>query len=99
VPGLDGRAVPRLLAIVPAGLVALALTGYGLLSVAVMVRSLVDGTMSGPEFVHGWAVASTLLVFCGWGVALGVTTVGYALTTRRHPTEAPVRMDQPMHAA
>ncbi|MFC4020347.1 hypothetical protein ACFOW4_20715 [Micromonospora sp. GCM10011542] len=82
VPGLRGRPVPRLLAVIPAGMVALALVTYGVLSVAVFGRQVLTGDTPWSEVREGWAVAATLLVFLSWGVALGVTTAGYALVTR-----------------
>ncbi|MFG3558307.1 hypothetical protein ACGGAQ_28400 [Micromonospora sp. NPDC047557] len=81
VPGLGGRGVPRLLAVIPAGVVALALVAYGVLSVAVFVGRLVTGDLPWSDVVQGWAVAATLTVFLAWGVSLGVTTTGYALAT------------------
>ena len=78
VPLLAGRPVPRLLAVIPAGLVAISLVTYGVLSTGVFLDDL-----SWAEVRDGWAVAGTLLVFLGWGVALGVTTAGYARVTRR----------------
>ncbi|GAA3381908.1 hypothetical protein [Cryptosporangium minutisporangium] len=82
VPALGDRAVPRLLALVPAGIVAVALVTYGALSVGVLVRSLADGSRTWSDLAEGWAVAATLLVFVGWGVALGATAVGYHRATR-----------------
>ncbi|GIF63278.1 hypothetical protein Ais01nite_13130 [Asanoa ishikariensis] len=82
VPGLRGRPVPRLLAVIPAGTVALTLVTYGILSAAVLVRQVLAGDTLWSEVRQGWAVTATLLVFVGWGVALGVTAVGYAITTR-----------------
>lgn len=81
VPVLGGRRVPRLLAMIPAGVVALALVTYGVLSVAVFVGQLLAGDLPWSDVWDGWAVSATLLVFLGWGVALGVTTTGYALAT------------------
>ncbi|WP_229068878.1 hypothetical protein [Actinoplanes sp. DH11] len=82
VPGLHDRQVPRLLALIPAGTVAIALAVYGLLSSAVLGRRLATGETPWSEVLDGWAVTATLLVFLGWGVALGITAVGYARTTR-----------------
>jgi hypothetical protein len=82
VPMLHGRRVPPLLALVPAGVVAAALVTYGLLSMSVLVRSLVDGSTTRAQLADGWAVTATLLVFAGWGVALAGTAVGYHLATR-----------------
>lgn len=82
VPGLGGRMVPRLLAVIPAGVVAVALTTYGTLSLAVFAGQLATGEVRWTDVREEWAVAATLLVFLGWGVSLGVTTAGYAATTR-----------------
>ncbi|MET8043746.1 hypothetical protein ABZU25_23130 [Micromonospora sp. NPDC005215] len=85
VPGLGGRPVPRLLAVVPAGAVALTLVTYGVLSSAVFLGRLLSGELPWSDVWDGWAVAATLLVFLGWGVSMGVTTAGYALSTRSRP--------------
>ncbi|MEO3772172.1 hypothetical protein [Micromonospora sp. B9E7] len=82
VPGLGGRRVPRLLAVLPAGVVALALVTYGVLSVAVFVGQLRTGDLPWSEVWEEWATSATLLVFLGWGVSLLITTTGYALATR-----------------
>ena len=82
VPMWRGRRVPPPLALVPAGAVALTLIAYGVLSSAVVVRGLADGSTSRAELAEDWAVAATLLVFAGWGVALAVTAAGYHLATR-----------------
>jgi hypothetical protein len=81
VPGLRGRPVPRLLAAVPAGTVAITLVAYGVLSTAIFTGQLLSGDLTGADLRDGWAVAATLLVFLGWGVALGVTTFGYLRAT------------------
>ncbi|MEV2240392.1 hypothetical protein [Micromonospora sp. NPDC049891] len=83
VPGLRNRQVPPLLAVIPAATVALALVIYSVLSGAVFVGQLHAGELRWSDVREEWAVAGTLLVFLGWGVALGVATVGYALTTGR----------------
>ncbi|MBM2619571.1 hypothetical protein JIG36_28910 [Actinoplanes sp. LDG1-06] len=74
VPLLGSRRVPRLLALIPASTVSLALVFYGVLS----ATAAVGGTLSRAD----WAVFGTLFVFAGWGVALGVTTAGYYAATR-----------------
>ncbi|RAN99371.1 hypothetical protein GAR05_02616 [Micromonospora saelicesensis] len=84
VPGLNGRQVPRPLAVLPAGVVALTLVTYGVLSIAVLVGRLLTGETHWSDVWDGWAVTATLLVFLGWGVSLAVTTTGYALTTSTH---------------
>ncbi|MCG5438705.1 hypothetical protein [Micromonospora foliorum] len=81
VPGLHGRQVPRRLAVIPAGVVALTLVTYGVLSIAVLVGDLLAGDTRWSDVWDGWAVTATLLVFLGWGVSLAVTTTGYALAT------------------
>ncbi|MET8359576.1 hypothetical protein [Micromonospora sp. NPDC005171] len=81
VPGLHGRKVPRQLAVIPAGVVALTLVTYGVLSIAVLVGELLTGDTRWSDVWDGWAVTATLLVFLGWGVSLAVTTAGYALAT------------------
>jgi hypothetical protein len=87
-PGLRDRRVPPLLAVVPAGVVALALVTYGILSGAVLVWQVLRGETQWSDVRAGWAVTGTLLVFLCWGVALGVTTTGYAIATRRRPEPA-----------
>jgi hypothetical protein len=84
VPRLAGRRVPRLLAVVPAGVVAAALTAYGLVSAGVMTTALVTGATTWSQLAAGWAVAATLLVFIGWGAVLGAATLGYHRVTRPH---------------
>ncbi|MEU8299682.1 hypothetical protein AB0C04_20705 [Micromonospora sp. NPDC048909] len=96
VPGLRGQPVPRLLAVIPAGVVSLALVTYGALSVSVFVRQLLAGDTHRPDVWEGWAVAATLLVFLGWGVSLGVTTTGYALTTGRRNRPPACRPEPPI---
>ncbi|MGK5682625.1 hypothetical protein [Actinoplanes sp. URMC 104] len=80
-PVVGGRGVPRLLALVPATTVALALVVYGGLSFA----ELAGGTATWGEAADNWAVTGTLLVFVGWGVTLAATTAGYYLATRPEP--------------
>ncbi|SHN74240.1 hypothetical protein [Cryptosporangium aurantiacum] len=82
VPHLGGRAVPRLLALVPAGTVAAALVAYGLLSTAALIAALADGSSSGADVLSGWAATGTLVVFVAWGGTLGATAVGYHVATR-----------------
>lgn len=82
VPVLAGRRVPRHVVLVSAGLVAMALVTYGALSVEKMLGDLATGAADVADLASGWAVTATLLVFLGWGVTLGVTTVGYHLVTR-----------------
>ncbi|MEU8228258.1 hypothetical protein AB0C12_01515 [Actinoplanes sp. NPDC048967] len=88
VPGLGGRRVPRLLAVLPAGTVAAALVTYGVLSFAVFAEQVLDGQRSWAQVLQSWATVATLLVFLGWGVAVGVTTAGYVVATSGSPDRA-----------
>jgi hypothetical protein len=81
-PGLTGRRVPRLLALIPAGVVALALISYGLIGLGMITEALFAGRTTWSELRSGWAVAGTEVAFLAWGVALGVATLGYHLVTR-----------------
>ncbi|TYB40281.1 hypothetical protein FXF50_00645 [Micromonospora sp. AP08] len=67
---------------------ALTLVTYGVLSIAVLVRQVLTGDTQWSDVREGWAVTATLLVFLCWGVALGVTTTGYAIATRPRPERA-----------
>ncbi|QUH00225.1 hypothetical protein HUO13_04840 [Saccharopolyspora erythraea] len=81
VPVLRGRQVPRLLAVIPAGVASVALVSYGLLGVALIARALLTGT-TWAELGQVWAYAATEAVFLLWGVALAAATFGYHLATR-----------------
>ena len=81
-PLLAGRRVPRLLALIPAGVVAVSLISYGLISSWFLVNGLRTGTTTWSELRSAWAVALTVPVFLAWGAALGVTAFGYYLVTR-----------------
>ncbi|MGW4947178.1 hypothetical protein ACWEOZ_36960 [Actinoplanes sp. NPDC004185] len=85
VPVVGGRRVPRLLAVLPAGTVAVALVTYGVLSFGVFAGQVLDGQQSWAQVRTGWATVATLLVFLSWGVAVGVTTAGYVVATRASP--------------
>ncbi|MEU5931623.1 hypothetical protein [Micromonospora sp. NPDC047187] len=58
VPGLHGRQVPRRLAVIPAGVVALTLVTYGVLSIAVLVGELLTGDTRWSDVWDGWADAA-----------------------------------------
>jgi hypothetical protein len=81
-PGLGGRRVPRLLAVLPAGTVAITLVAYGVLSFGAFAGQVLDGEQSWAQIREGWATVATLLVFLSWGVAVGVTTAGYIVATQ-----------------
>lgn len=78
VPLLGGHPVPRMLAVVPAGTVALALFAYGVLSFGVFLSA-----QGWANAARDWALIATLPVFSVWGLAVGVTTAGYVSATRR----------------
>ncbi len=84
VPWLAGRRVPRPLALVPAGIVALSLTCYGVISSWIVLDGLRTGETTWSQIRTGWAVTATVVVFLVWGIALGVATWGYELLTRVH---------------
>ncbi|MFE9694989.1 hypothetical protein [Micromonospora sp. NPDC005806] len=73
-PGLAGRRVPPLLAVVPASLVAIAVTAGTL------------GELANPEFWHamgGFSSATApMLLWPLWGPALGAATLAYHLRRR-----------------
>ncbi|GAA2757703.1 hypothetical protein [Actinopolymorpha rutila] len=81
-PLLAGRRVPRLLALVPAGVASVALTSYGLIGVSMIATALVDGQTTWAGLAAAWAVTGTEVLFLAWGVALGVATLGYHRLTR-----------------
>jgi hypothetical protein len=91
VPVLRGRTIPRLLVLVPASVVALSLVAYGLISSWVLVADVRSGDTSWSELWAGWAVALTVVVFLGWGVALALAAWGYHLVTRPQREDAHVR--------
>ena len=78
-PLLGDRRVPRMLAIVPAGVVAVALVSYGILGLGIVGRGLAAGSVTWSALARGWAVFGTEIVFLTWGIALAVATVGYYL--------------------
>ncbi|MCW3815886.1 hypothetical protein ONA91_15685 [Micromonospora sp. DR5-3] len=81
-PWLGGRRVPRLLALVPAGVVAVALISYGVIGICLMTEALLAGTVTWPQLRSEWAVVGTEIVFLAWGLALGVAALGYHQVTR-----------------
>ncbi|MBY8875930.1 hypothetical protein K7640_29285 [Micromonospora sp. PLK6-60] len=90
-PGLGGRRVPRPLALVPAGVVAVSLVAYGLLSAAALVGGLLGGTTGWADLRSGWAVTATVPVFLAWGVALGMAAYGYHRLTEMSVQAQPGR--------
>lgn len=81
-PVVGGRPVPRLLALIPALLVAGLLAQYGAMLTGCSSVTLLGVTDScydtGRDYlVHNWAFTATYPVFLAWGVTLGATAVGY----------------------
>ncbi|GES28241.1 hypothetical protein AB0G60_01065 [Streptomyces angustmyceticus] len=81
VPGLGGRRVPVLAAVVPAGLGATVLT---LLFPYALIMSglgrMLDGTPGSGVITHGWqtvAFAVAYVPLAAWGPLLGIVTVHY----------------------
>ena len=81
IPGLGGRRVPALAAVVPAGLGATVLTllfPYALIMLS--LGRMINGTRGTGVIVHGWqAVAFTMTYapLAAWGPLLGIVTVHY----------------------
>jgi hypothetical protein len=70
-PGLGGKRVPPVLAIVPASIAAILLTIDGL----AIWRIWLTG---GPSLLEdGWGTVTPALVFMPWGIALGLATYAY----------------------
>ncbi|MFU8870399.1 hypothetical protein [Micromonospora sp. SL4-19] len=82
IPWWAGHRVPRLLALIPAGVVAVALTSYGLIGIYLMTEALVTRTVTWSQLWSEWAVVGTEFVFLAWGLALGVAALGYHQVTR-----------------
>ncbi|MFE9201924.1 hypothetical protein [Micromonospora sp. NPDC007230] len=82
VPWWGGHRVPRLLALIPAGVVAVALTSYGLIGIYLITEALVAGTVTWSQLRSDWAVVGTEFVFLAWGLALAVAALGYHQVTR-----------------
>jgi hypothetical protein len=81
-PLVGGRPVPRLLALVPAGIAAVALVSYGLLGLWLITADLAAGRTTPAALLGQWMAAGTEVVFLGWGVALAAATWEYARLTR-----------------
>lgn len=80
-PGLAGRRVPVLLAVVPALLVSLLVTSAGLM----FVRLWLTGGLS--AFDGNWAALVPELLWPLWGVALAAATLAYWLRRREPRSE------------
>ena len=87
-PGIGGRAVPRLLVLLPGAGVALLLAVYGLFGWIMMGHDLMTGETSVSALVSGWAVFTTEVAFVVWGAALGIGVLEYARATRCTPCAA-----------
>ncbi len=84
----------RWFVVVPAGVVAIALTAYGLLGIGLMSTDLLSGATTVEDLGASWAVALTELVFLVWGVALGGAVLSRAaegVTSVESASDAAVR--------
>jgi hypothetical protein len=89
VPGLGGRRVPVMAAVVPAGLGATALLVFPYALVMIASGRMVDGTPAAP-ITAGWQTPVfwvAYLPLAAWGPLLGVLTVHY-YRRRRGPAPA-----------
>ncbi|MET9022520.1 hypothetical protein ABZV93_21325 [Actinopolymorpha sp. NPDC004070] len=82
VPRLGGRRVPRLLALVPAGVISVAVTSYGVIGVSMIATALLDGQTTWAGLASSWAITGTEVLFLAWGVTLSIATLGYHHLTR-----------------
>jgi hypothetical protein len=81
-PRHAGRRIPPPLAMLPAGLVAVALCAYGVIGMVVMTTDIAAGRETLDSLLTAWAVVGIQVVFLVWGVALAVATWGYHQATR-----------------
>jgi hypothetical protein len=82
-PFIGGRRVPPALAIVPASIVAVLVTGAGLM----YIRLVLSGRLGITEVLdldlgENWATIAPELLWPLWGVALGAATYAYYLRRR-----------------
>lgn len=79
IPGLGGRRVPVLAAVVPAGLGAAVLLVFPYALVMFAFGRMINGSPGG-LIVHGWQTVAfwvTYAPLAAWGPLLGVLTVHY----------------------
>ena len=86
VPLLADRAVPMVLAVVPAALVSVLVTAAGL----TIWRRMLLGTSNFTLSIGNWAALGPELLWPIWGIALGAATLAYYL--RRHGGDGRYRM-------
>lgn len=72
-PGLAGKRVPPALAVLPATVAAVALTGGGL----AIWRMIAGGAFGDVDWAADWGAGPPVLLFLPWGVALGLATLAY----------------------
>ena len=80
IPGLGGRRVPVLAAVIPAGLGAAALLIFPYALVMLSQGRMIDGTHHAGLVVHGWQAVVFAVAYAPlatWGPLLGVLTVHY----------------------
>ncbi|MDQ3692248.1 MAG: hypothetical protein M3464_01290 [Chloroflexota bacterium] len=95
IPVLAGRRVPPALAIVPAALVAVAVTSAGLMFVRLTLLGTIGEAFTFIDSVD-WAALAPELLWPLWGVALAAATVAYSYRRRAQdadPNGGPVRDD------
>lgn len=87
IPGLGGRRVPILAAVIPAGVGATVLTllfPYALIMLS--LGRMVNGTLGTGVIVHGWQAVVFAVAYAplaAWGPLLGIVTVHYYRRRRR----------------
>jgi hypothetical protein len=90
VPVLGGRRVPRMLALVPAAMVTVALVVYGCIGLWMIGSDLAAGAVTVSGLAEEWIGLLTEIVFVAWGVALGLAALGYHQVTRPRCAECDV---------
>jgi hypothetical protein len=85
VPLIGKRGVPPIAALIPGATIALALTCYGIIGLVIMAHSFATGESPWADFVEGWAVNLTEVVFLVWGVALGGAIREYHVMRSNRP--------------
>ncbi|GAA4610560.1 hypothetical protein GCM10023195_43810 [Actinoallomurus liliacearum] len=88
IPGLGGRRVPVLAAVIPAGLGAVALLLFPYALVMSGLGRMIDGSHRTGLVVHGWQSVVFVVAYgplVAWGPLLGLLTVHYYRRRRRAP--------------
>ncbi|GAB3984742.1 hypothetical protein GCM10029978_095260 [Actinoallomurus acanthiterrae] len=80
IPGIGGRRVPTLAAVIPAGLGSAALLVFPYTLVMLGLGRMIDGTHHTGLVVHGWQAVTFAVAYAplaAWGPLLGLLTVHY----------------------